>query len=172
MTQYLISLGHKRIGFIKGLSRHGAAMLRLFGYEDALRSSGIKLDDTLVKDGNFRFQSGADAAEELLRQRARPTAIFASNDEMGAGAVVAAHRLGISIPRELSVAGFDDVPYASITWPALTTVHQPIVEMGAAAARLLIANIQSKKNDLSERVPSVSFQHEIKIRASTGSAPE
>ncbi len=171
MTQYLISLGHRRIGFIKGLSRHGAAMLRLLGYEDALRSGGIKLDEDLVKDGNFRFQSGADAAEELLRQKERPTAIFASNDEMGAGAVVTAHRLGISIPRELSVVGFDDVPYASITWPALTTVHQPIVEMGAAAAGLLIAGIQSRKSDPDGPAPSISFQHEMKIRGSTGPAP-
>jgi len=171
MTQYLISLGHRRIGFIKGLSRHGAAMLRLLGYEDALRSGGIELDEGLVKDGNFRFQSGADAAEQLLRQKERPTAIFASNDEMGAGAVATAHRLGISIPRELSVVGFDDVPYASITWPALTTVHQPIVEMGAAAAGLLIAGIQSRKSDPDAAVPSMSFQHEMKIRGSTGPAP-
>jgi LacI family transcriptional regulator len=171
MTQYLISLGHRRIGFIKGLSRHGAAMLRLLGYEDALRSSGIRLNEALVKDGNFRFQSGADAAEQLLRQKERPTAIFASNDEMGAGAVATAHRLGISIPRELSVVGFDDVPYASITWPALTTVHQPIVEMGAAAAGLLIAGIQSKKSDPAGLAPSISFQHEMKFRGSTGPAP-
>lgn len=171
MTQYLISLGHRRIGFIKGLSRHGAAMLRLLGYEDALRSGGIKLEEDLVKDGNFRFQSGADAAEELLRRKERPTAIFASNDEMGAGVVATAHRLGISIPRELSVVGFDDVPYASITWPALTTVHQPIAEMGAAAAGLLIAGIQSRKGDPDGPAPSISFQHEMKIRGSTGPAP-
>jgi len=171
MTQYLISLGHKRIGFIKGLSRHGAAMLRLLGYQDALRDSGIALDEALVRDGNFRFQSGADAAEQLLRQKERPTAIFASNDEMAAGAVATAHRLGVSIPRELSVVGFDDVPYATITWPALTTVHQPIVEMGAAAAGLLVAGIQSKKNEAAASAPSVSFQHEMKIRGSTGPAP-
>ena len=171
MTQYLISLGHRRIGFIKGLSRHGAAMLRLLGYEDALRSGGIKLDEDLVKDGNFRFQSGADAAEQLLRRKQRPTAIFASNDEMGAGAVATAHRLSISIPRELSVVGFDDVPYASITWPALTTIHQPIVEMGAAAAGLLIAAIQSRKSEPDGPAPSISFQHEMKIRGSTGPAP-
>lgn len=171
MTRYLISLGHKRIGFIKGLSRHGAAMLRLLGYQEALKNSGIKLDERLVKGGNFRFQSGADAADQLLTQKDRPTAIFATNDEMAAGAVATAHRLGISIPRELSVAGFDDVPYASITWPALTTVRQPIVEMGAAAAGLLIAEIQSKKTELAERAPSISFEHEIKVRASTGPAP-
>lgn len=171
MTRYLISLGHKRIGFIRGLSRHGAAMLRLYGYQDALKASGIKPDETLVKDGNFRFQSGADAADQLLSQKNRPTAIFASNDEMAAGAVATAHRLGISVPQELSVAGFDDVPYASVTWPALTTVHQPIVEMGAAAAGLLIAGIQSKKNEPREDGSSIPFQHEIKIRGSTGPAP-
>lgn len=171
MTQYLVSLGHKRIAFIKGLPQHGAAMLRLLGYRDALKSSGIKLDEALVKDGNFRFQSGADAAERLLGLKSRPTAIFASNDEMAAGAVATAHRLGVSIPRDLSVVGFDDVPYASITWPALTTVHQPIVEMGAAAAGLLIASIQSKKDAPTDCAPSISFQHEIKLRGSTGPAP-
>jgi LacI family transcriptional regulator len=171
MTRYLISLGHKRIGFIKGLSRHGAAMLRLRGYQDALHDSGVALNEELVKDGNFRFESGADAAEQLLRQKDRPTAIFASNDEMAAGAVATAHRLGVSIPRELSVVGFDDVPYATITWPALTTVHQPIVEMGAAAAGLLIAGIQSKKSETAASAPSISFQHEMKIRGSTGPAP-
>jgi len=172
MTQHLISLGHKRIGFIKGLSRHGAAMLRQLGYQDALKSSGIKPDEDMIKDGNFRFQSGADAAEQLLTQNEPPTAIFASNDEMAAGAVATAHRLGLSIPRDLSVAGFDDVPYASITWPALTTVHQPIVEMGAAAADLLIAGIQSKRHEPAERARSISFRHDLKIRASTGPAPK
>jgi LacI family transcriptional regulator len=171
MTQYLISLGHRRIGFIKGLSRHGAAMLRLLGYQDALRQSGIRLDEALVKAGNFRFQSGADAAEELLGQKARPTAIFASNDEMAAGTVATAHRLGVSVPRELSVVGFDDVPYASVTWPALTTVHQPIFEMGASAAGLLIAGLQPKKDEPAEQASSISFQHEIKIRGSTGPVP-
>lgn len=170
MMQYLISLGHSRIGFITGLSRHGAAMLRLLGYQDALSTNGIDLDESLIKGGNFRFQAGADAAEQLLRQENPPTAIFAGNDEMAAGVVATAHRLGFSIPGDLSIAGFDDVPYASITWPALTTIHQPIVEMGAAAAGLLIANIQSKKHDQAEAVRSISFPYEMKIRGSTGPA--
>src|ERR1700761_7864738 len=92
MTRYLISLGHRRIGFIKGHPRHGAAKLRLLGYEDALRENGIKPDAALIKDGTFRFEAGAAAAEQLLHLKTPPTAIIAANDEMGAGVVTAAHR--------------------------------------------------------------------------------
>jgi LacI family transcriptional regulator len=171
MAKYLISLGHDRIGFIKGLPSHGAARLRLLGYQDALISSGIEPSPALVKDGNFRFQAGVEAATLLLRHKAPPTAIIASNDEMAAGVVTAAHRLGVSIPNELSVAGFDDVPYASITWPALTTIRQPIVEMAAGAAGLLLDQIQSRAERTSAARPSLSFQYEMKIRESTGPSP-
>jgi len=168
MTKYLISLGHNRIGFVKGHPRHGAARLRLLGYQDALKSSGIEPDPALVKEGNFRFQAGVEAATVLLGQKAPPTAIIASNDEMAAGVVTAAHRLGVPMPDELSVAGFDDVPYASITWPALTTIRQPIVEMAAGAAGLLLDQIQSRGDGTSAARPSLSFQYEMKIRESTG----
>lgn len=171
LTHYLISLGHRRIGFIKGHPRHGAAKLRLLGYQHALNSHGIAPNPTLVKEGNFRFQSGVDAANELFRQKSPPTAIIASNDEMAAGVVTAAHRLGLAIPGNLSVAGFDDVPYASITWPALTTIRQPIVEMAAGAAELLLGQIQSKNGGSAGVRPSRSFQYEMKIRESTGPAP-
>lgn len=170
MTIYLVSLGHKRIGFIKGHPRHGAAKLRLLGHQDALRSSGIEPDEAMIKDATFRFQSGVEAAEQLLRLKSPPTAILAANDEMGAGVIAAAHRLGVAVPDELSVAGFDDVPYASITWPALTTVRQPIAEMGAAAADLLLQQIQSKENRSFESFRSISFGYEMKIRESTGPA--
>ena len=171
VTSYLISLGHQRIAFIKGHPRHGAVKLRLFGYQEALKISGIEPDNALVKEGNFRFRSGADAAEQLLRQKAPPTAIFAANDEMAAGVVAAAHRLGFAMPDNLSVAGFDDVPFASITWPALTTVRQPIVEMGAGAAGLLLDQVQSKTNSAPGVSPSVLFPYEMIIRGSTGPAP-
>lgn len=165
---YLISLGHKRIGFIKGHPRHGAARLRLLGYQDALRSNGIEPTETFIKDGNFRFQSGFEAAEQLLRLKVAPTAIFAANDEMAAGVIAAARHLGVSVPQDLSVAGFDDVPYATITWPALTTIRQPITEMGAAAAGLLLEHIQFKGDRALEATRSISFRHELKIRGSTG----
>jgi LacI family transcriptional regulator len=171
MTNHLLSLGHRRIGFIKGHPLHGAAKQRLLGYQDALKSKDIHLNPVLVREGNFRFQSGVDAAVQLLRHTTAPTAIIASNDEMAAGVVTAAHRLGLAMPKDLSVAGFDDVPYASITWPALTTIRQPIVEMAAAAAGLLLDQIQTKKDNSSRTKPSIAFQYEMKIRESTGSAP-
>ena len=166
MTSYLISLGHKRIGYIKGLPRHGAAKLRFLGYQDALKDNGIEQTEAFVKEGTFRFQSGVEAAEQLLQLKIRPTAILAANDEMGAGVIAAAHRLGITMPGDLSVAGFDDVPYASITWPALTTIRQPIAEMGAEAAELLLRQIQSKESKSLET--SRLFRYEMKVRESTG----
>jgi LacI family transcriptional regulator len=170
MTRYLISLGHRRIGFIKGHPRHGAAKLRLLGYEDALRENGIKQEARLIKDGTFRFESGVAAAEQLLQQKMPPTAIIAANDEMGAGVVTAAHRMGLSIPGDVSIAGFDDVPYASITWPPLTTIHQPIVEMGAAAAQILLDQIRPNGSALGQEFSVLSFDYTMKIRASTGPA--
>ena len=170
ITAYLISLGHSRIAFIKGHPRHGAAKLRLLGYQEALRHGAINPSDTFVKEGNFRFQSGVAAAGELFQLKAPPTAILAANDEMAAGVIVAAHRLGLKIPDDVSVAGFDDVPYASITWPALTTVRQPISEMGAAAASLLLGQLPSGESGSRKSARAVAFQHEMKIRESTGPA--
>jgi LacI family transcriptional regulator len=168
LTRYLISLGHRRIGFIKGHPRHGAARLRLLGYEDALRENAIKPQAALIREGTFRFESGAAAADELLRLKLPPTAIIAANDEMGAGVVTAAHRLGLAIPGDVSVAGFDDVPYASITWPPLTTIHQPIVDMGAGAAQILLD--RTRPNGSAQEFSAVSFKYTMKIRASTGPA--
>jgi LacI family transcriptional regulator len=171
MTSYLLSLGHKRIAFIKGHPRHGAAQLRFQGYQDALKNNGLQPSASLVKEGNFRFQTGVDAAEHFLRQTAPPTAIFAANDEMAAGALAAAHRMGYAVPDALSVVGFDDIFYAAITWPALTTVRQPIAEMGDGAAGLLLGQILSKK-DAPGVSSSISFKYELKIRDSAGLAPK
>jgi LacI family transcriptional regulator len=170
ITAYLISLGHSRIAFIKGHPRHGAAKLRLLGYREALRHIAITPNNAFVKEGNFRFQSGVAAAEELLQLKAPPTAILAANDEMAAGVIVAAHRLGLKIPDDISVAGFDDVPYASITWPALTTIRQPISEMGAEAASLLLRQLPSGESSSRNNARAIAFQHELKIRESTGPA--
>jgi LacI family transcriptional regulator len=172
MTTYLMSLGHRRIAFIKGHPRHGAARLRLQGYKDALEAGGLQPSAALIKEGNFRFQAGVDAAEQLLRQKVPPTAIFAANDEMAAGVLTAAHRMGVAIPDALSVAGFDDVFYASVTWPGLTTIRQPIAEMGDGAADLLLAQLRKSKVVGTGASSLLTFKHELKIRGSTGSAPK
>ncbi len=145
MTRYLVSLGHKRIGFIIGHPDHRAVGNRFLGYQDGLESSGLKLDKSLVQQGFNTFESGEKSARLLLLQPNPPTAIFASNDDMAAGVLRVAHEMGLSIPGELSVAGFDDLPLARQIWPSLTTIRQPIKEMAAAAAELLFAQIKGEE---------------------------
>jgi LacI family transcriptional regulator len=166
MVEHLISLGHSKIGFIKGHPQHGAAKVRLNGYTDALRAHGIEYNPALVVQGLFSFESGYQSAQQLLTGSSRPTAIFAANDDMAAGAIAAAHELGISVPDKLSVCGFDDTPVATITWPALTTIRQPIVEMAAGAADLLLAQIRAGSKE-PKTISSHSFRHDLIVRGST-----
>jgi LacI family transcriptional regulator len=139
MTSYLISLGHTRIGFVEGDPRYATSARRLAGYRAALVEAGIAYDAKLVRPGLYDFASGSSAAEVLLALNVPPTAIFASSDDMAAGVLATAHRLGISVPGQLSVAGFDDTDLASVVWPPLTTIRQPVRDMGYAAADLLLA---------------------------------
>jgi LacI family transcriptional regulator len=169
MTAQLIDLGHTRIGFILGNPDHAAIADRYKGFQDALRARGIKLDKTLVVQGLNSFGSGVQAARQLLQKSPdkRPTAIFASNDEMAAGVLSVAHQLGLAVPADLSVAGFDDAPLASQVWPALTTIKQPILAMSAAAAQLLLTQL---REELTTSTPHV-LPSSITIRQSTGPAP-
>lgn len=161
MTTYLVSLGHKHIGFIKGDPHHGAARRRFDGFCKSMLDHKISISPRFVQQGYFSFESGVAGANKLLREKVRPTAIFAANDDMAAGVITTAHTLGIKIPSELSVAGFDDT--VSGTWPTLTTVRQPIVEMAATAVELLLAPPRGAgKNETSRLLP-----HKIVIRGST-----
>jgi LacI family transcriptional regulator len=135
---YLEALGHRRIGFIAGPSHHRSAHERQGGFVAALEKRGLTLPRELIVEGAYSFESGVACAEALLGQRPRPTAIFASNDEMAAGVYKAAYRLRISIPDELSVIGFDDSPVASRLSPALSTVRLPIRDMARLAATKLL----------------------------------
>ncbi|SMC63377.1 LacI family DNA-binding transcriptional regulator [Novosphingobium sp. B1] len=139
MTTHLINAGHRRIGFIKGHQNHMASDDRLFGYRRALDRAGISYDPVLVRDGEFDFDSGTRGGQALLDLPNRPTAIFASNDDMAAGVLAIAHDRGISVPGELSVAGFDDTTLARTVWPPLTTIHQPMAELARTATEILIA---------------------------------
>lgn len=137
-TEYLISLGHRRIGLVTGPRGFGSARERQLGFEDALRAAGIALPRSMVAEGNYLFESGLVAADRLLDQVPRPTAIFSSNDEMAAGVIHAACQRGLDVPRDLSVVGFDDTPIAAHMWPPLTTVRRPIASMALSATRKLI----------------------------------
>jgi LacI family transcriptional regulator len=165
MTEYLLGLGHRRIGFIIGHPDHFASGQRLVGYKAALAAHGIEFQERYTRQGYFTFESGMDAAKELLSQTDRPTAIFASNDDMAAGALMAAHELGLNVPEQLSVAGFDDTYIAKTVWPRLTTVHQPTYDLAYTATNLLLQLLQSGT------VPqSMRLGYRLVCRASTAVA--
>jgi len=140
-TAFLIQQGHRLIGLIEGPDGFRSARERRLGFEDALAAAGIRLPRSLIAAGNYTFETGVTAANRLLDLSPRPTAIFASNDEMAAGIVYAARERGIAVPDELSVIGFDDTPIAAHIWPPLTTVRWPIVSMARSAARKLVGDM-------------------------------
>ncbi|HEY7377990.1 MAG TPA: LacI family DNA-binding transcriptional regulator [Steroidobacteraceae bacterium] len=144
MTEYLIGLGHRSIGFIRGHPEHFASGQRLKGFRQALHKHHIPFDPSYVMQGLFVFESGLEAGRQLLALPKPPTAIFASNDDMAAGVLMAAHELGIEIPAQLSVAGFDDTYIARTVWPQLTTVHQPSYDLAYAATDLLLQMLNSR----------------------------
>src|SRR6185295_15851564 len=145
MTEYLISLGHRQIGFIKGHPEHFASGQRLKGFRAALQRHGIPYQPDNVKDGLFEFESGLEGGRQLLTMPKPPTAIFASNDDMAAGVMMAAHEMGIEIPKQLSVAGFDDTSTARAVWPQLTTAHQRCYGLAYSRTHLLLQLLKSQK---------------------------
>ena len=151
MVGHLISLGHRDIAFIKGDPKHTPAQLRYRAFLDAMETAGLKVPPDRVAEGMFTYRSGLTAARSLLAQSDRPSAIFACNDDMAAAVVAVAHGLELDIPGDLAVCGFDDTPLATTVWPNLTTVHQPIGEMGKVAVELICAQIRSHR----KREPSV-----------------
>jgi LacI family transcriptional regulator len=159
MTTHLINGGHRRIGFIIGHTNHMASDQRLFGYRRALDRAGIPFEPDLVRPGEFDFASGTAAAESLLDLPDRPTAIFASNDDMAAGVLAVAHRRDIAVPQDLSVAGFDDTELASAVWPPLTTIRQPTRDLAYSAAALLLEG----EGTVAHR----RLQHDLIVRGST-----
>ncbi len=167
MTNLLIGLGHERIAFIKGPPDQAASGLRYLGYERAMQSHGMAVDPAYVCTGTFVFQSGVDAAHQLMSRRVRPTAIFAGNDDMALGVLAAAQRLGLAVPSDLSIAGFDDSPAARLVWPALTTVRQPKNEMARVAVEMLIAANRSDAQTLSADQMHRVLPHELVVRDST-----
>ncbi|WP_114520687.1 LacI family DNA-binding transcriptional regulator [Altererythrobacter sp. ZODW24] len=141
---YLIEMGHKRIGLIEGPKGFLSARERRAGYEEALEQAGLELRPELIQAGAYTFESGKEAGFAMLEREVWPTAVFASNDEMAIGVMIAARQRGIEIPRGLSIVGFDDTPLSSHVWPSLTTVRWPIVGMARAAALKLIADPESE----------------------------
>lgn len=167
MTQHLLDLGHVDIAFVRGDPAHSPAQRREQGFRDTMAAAGVAVRDNYVADGGFSYRGGLEAARQLLGLRRRPSAIFAANDDMAAAVSAVAHGLGLSIPADLSIAGFDDTPVATTMWPELTTIHQPIADM-AASAVLLAMEIGRSDGDVATKV-----QAELTLvqRASTSAPP-
>ncbi len=167
MTEYLASLGHRRIAFIKGDTAAKAVGNRFEGYREGLQRAGIAYRDDLVVQGDNSFESGDAGAAALLQRSTVPTAIFCANDDMAAGALRAATRLGVRVPTDLSIAGCDDITLCQLLYPALTTIRQPLNTMAETAAQALIDGARGKPWDPRLEVIPASLE----IRASTAPPP-
>jgi LacI family transcriptional regulator len=144
VMEYLLGLGHRRIGFVGGRPDTLSATRRFQGYKDGLVAAGIPYDPELVQDGDYTRERGQAAARQLLGRPDRPTAMFAANDNMAMGVIDGAQELGLRIPQDLSLVGFDNIPEAAQVTPKLTTVDQSIQEMGALATKLLISILRGE----------------------------
>jgi len=166
MAEYLFGLGHRQIGYITGPKGLESTRERLEGFYDALESYGCKLNDDMIAEGAYTFESGIECTHTLLAQNTPPTAIFASNDEMAVGAINAARDMGLKVPDDLSIAGFDDSILASRIIPSLTTIRRPVREMARLAANKLIASI----NDNTDAANTVIIvEPQLVVRDSTQS---
>ena len=147
-TRHLLELGHRRIGMISGPSRVLCSRARVDGYRAALETAGLKVDPALIRYGDFHVESGFAQGRHLLELDDPPTAIFAGSDLQALGVYEAARQAGLRIPEDLSVVGFDDLSVARWVGPPLTTVRQPLVEMAAAGARMLLDLVRGERPTL------------------------
>jgi LacI family transcriptional regulator len=162
-TEHLVALGHRRVGHLAGKPTVSTGVMRRRGYLAALSERGLRADPRLVVESGYTEDGGARAAERLLALPDRPTAIFAVTDMTAVGAFGVARRMGLRIPEDVAIVGYNDIPLATRIVPALTTVHVPIHDFGAAAARLLLEQIET--GEPSRR--RVVFNPELIVRGST-----
>ncbi len=165
--RHLAELGHRRIAFIMGSPDVLSSKERRRAYEDVMRDRGFPLERALMEQGYSNVPSGFEAARRLLALRNRPTAIFAGNDDMALGALDAARAAGVRVPEELSIVGFDDVPAVARALPPLTTVRQPIEQMGRSAVNTLLAQLAG----IEPVSQVITFQTELVVRGSTAPPP-
>jgi DNA-binding LacI/PurR family transcriptional regulator len=163
--EYLLTLGHERIALIAGRSQRRKEFARLESYRAFHRRHGLPMDEALVIESDFTEQAGCDAMTQLLRLNAPPTAVFAANDMLAIGALKAAQAMQISIPRDVSIIGMDDIQAAGMTWPTLTTIAKPKYEIGATAAQLLLGRMNG---EAPETPKHVKLDCRFMERASTG----
>lgn len=162
-TRHLIELGHKRIAAITGRDDMMCSFARVDGYRSAMSSAGLSVDETLVRFGDFRVDGGRAIALELLSRPDRPTAIFAGSDLQALGVIEAARTLGLRVPTDLSIVGYDDLALAQWSSPALTTIHQPLTAMAEEAARLVVRMSDAPL----DTIPRMDLATRLVVREST-----
>lgn len=162
-TEHLLSLGHRRIGVIGGRKELLCSQARIDGYRAALERAGIEIDRELIRFGDFQHEGGFRNAVDLLALPERPTAIFAGSDIQAMGVYGAARQAGLRVPEDLSIVGFDDLPMCQWLSPPLTTVRQPLEQMGRIAAGMLFQLLEGRR----PVSPRVELATELKIRHST-----
>lgn len=166
-TKHLIDLGHRRIAFLGGRPDLASSALREGGYRNALAEAGIEVDEALIRSGDYSRDHSVAPVREVLSLSDRPTALFAANDLSAIGAMETAIYMGLNIPADLSIVGFDNIPESTRTMPSLTTIHQPIQEMGARGISMLVDLIEGK--EASEK--HVRLPTSLVRRGSTTAAP-
>ena len=167
MMRHVLAMGHRRIAFISGAAGNVDADERRRGYRSALKAAHVERDRLLEIDGDFTECGGYEAAKALLRLSQRPTAVFAANDSMAIGALSALREAGVSVPEEIAVTGFDDIPIAQYTSPPLTSVHVPILDLGERATERLVDSLST---DRRRRRSCETLPTTLVVRQSCGGA--
>ena len=165
VARHLIELGHRHFGYVRGIEGHISAEGRFDGFIAALTEAGIDEGSVVAERGNFTFHSGIECAQRILERDNAPTALICANDDMAAGALLAAHKMSLRIPEDISITGFDDTPVSEIVWPPLTTIHQPIKQIGRRAVELAVAMANDANRETQLRHEVIDYH--IVCRASS-----
>ena len=166
-VKHLIDQGYRKIGIVSGILDRTTGAERLKGYLQAIEEAGIAKEDSLIKIGNFKKESGRKLTKELLEQSNKPKAIFTTNIDMSMGALLAIKEKGLTIPNDIGIVCFDDSDWALILEPSITVIRQPVYQLGSTAAELLIKKIEDEEKNLDHKPTVVTLNTELIIRNST-----
>jgi LacI family repressor for deo operon, udp, cdd, tsx, nupC, and nupG len=166
-VNHLLDFGHSRIAAVMGPSGTPSTLQRFKGYKLALIETGLDIDDSLIMRGDYGMDPGSSAMEKLLKLRQRPTAVFCFSDDIAIGAMSVLREYGFNIPQDISVMGFDDIRYANLMSPALTTIHQPLEDIGKACTQLLLQQLAAKLTEATY----IELPYTLIVRQSTGAVP-
>ena len=166
-VKHLIDQGYRKIGIVSGILDRTTGAERLKGYLQAIEEAGIAKEDSLIKIGNFKKESGRKLTKELLEQSNKPKAIFTTNIDMSMGALLAIKEKGLTIPEDIGIVCFDDSDWALILEPSITVIRQPVYQLGSTAAELLIKKIEDEEKNLDHQPTVVTLNTELIIRNST-----